>query len=135
MDNYYTFPSHFCLNTCSSGDNYVHARTVDTRLFFSLPTNSLGTRLVWGLLGLAPMIRLWSKLTNYIHLTIMRVNQQCQSNMNMFDKCLTWLWYQPEASSYNTSVISNKLAARFSQLNRQVFILSVIVNVLCMMYI
>ena len=45
MDKYYAFPSHFWLNTCSARDNYAHARTVDTRLFFSPPTKSLGTRL------------------------------------------------------------------------------------------
>ena len=45
VDKYYAFPSHFCLNMCSAGNNYAHARTVDTRLFFSLPTKSLGTRL------------------------------------------------------------------------------------------
>ena len=46
MDKYYMFASHFGLNTCSAGDNYAHAQTVDTRLFFSLPTKSLGMRLV-----------------------------------------------------------------------------------------
>ena len=34
---YYTFPSYYCLNTCSAGGNYVRARTVDTRLFLHLP--------------------------------------------------------------------------------------------------
>ena len=48
---YYTFPSHFCLNTCSAGDNYAHARTVDTRLFLSSPTKSLGMRLLYLLDG------------------------------------------------------------------------------------
>ena len=24
------FPTHFCLNTCSAGDNYAHPQTVDT---------------------------------------------------------------------------------------------------------
>ena len=46
VDKYYVFPSHFCLNTCSARGNYPHAQTVDTRLFFSLPTKSLGMRLV-----------------------------------------------------------------------------------------
>ena len=46
VDMYYAFPSHFCLNTCLAGDNYAHARTVDTRLFLSPPTKSLGTRLL-----------------------------------------------------------------------------------------
>ena len=46
MDKYYAFPSHYFLNTCSAGDNYVHVQTVDTRLFFSPSTKSLGTRLV-----------------------------------------------------------------------------------------
>ena len=45
VDKYYAFPSHFCLNTCSAGDNYAHARTVNTRLFLSPPTKSLGMRL------------------------------------------------------------------------------------------
>ena len=45
VDKYYAFPSHFCLNMCSAGDNYAHVQTVDTRLFFSPPTKSLGTRL------------------------------------------------------------------------------------------
>ena len=45
VDKYYAFPSHFWLNTCSARDNYAHAQTVDTRLFFSPPTKSLGTRL------------------------------------------------------------------------------------------
>ena len=45
VDKYYAFPTHFCLNTCSAGDNYVHAQTLDTRLFLSPPTKSLGTRL------------------------------------------------------------------------------------------
>ena len=31
---YYMFPSHYCLNMCSAVDNYVHERTVYTRLFF-----------------------------------------------------------------------------------------------------
>ena len=35
VDKYYAFPSHFCLNTCSAGDNYAHARTVNTRLSLS----------------------------------------------------------------------------------------------------
>ena len=47
---YGEFPSHFCRNTCSAGDNYAHARTVDTRLFLSPPTKSLGTRLVLSML-------------------------------------------------------------------------------------
>ena len=34
---YDTFPSYYCLNTCSAGGNYVRARTVDTRLFLHLP--------------------------------------------------------------------------------------------------
>jgi len=25
MGKYYVFPSHFCLNRCSAGDNYSHA--------------------------------------------------------------------------------------------------------------
>ena len=40
MDVYYAFD--YCLNTCS----VVYVWTVDTRLFFSPPTKSLGTRLV-----------------------------------------------------------------------------------------
>ena len=51
VDEYYAFPSHFWLNMCSAGDNYAHAQTVDTRLFFSPPTKSLGTRLVYMYLG------------------------------------------------------------------------------------
>ena len=42
VDKYYAFPSPFRLNTCSAGDNYTHARTVDTRLIFSPPTKRLG---------------------------------------------------------------------------------------------
>ena len=45
-DAYDAFPSHYCLNMCSAVDNYTHARTVDTRLFSSPPTKSLGTRLL-----------------------------------------------------------------------------------------
>ena len=47
MDKYDVFPSHYCLNTCSAGDNYSHARTVNTRLFFSPPTKSMGMRLMY----------------------------------------------------------------------------------------
>ena len=36
MSNY-AFPSHFCLTTYSSGDNYVHVRTVDIRYFSLRP--------------------------------------------------------------------------------------------------
>ena len=41
------FFAHTGDEASSVGDNYAHARTVDTRLFFSLPTKSLGTRLVY----------------------------------------------------------------------------------------
>ena len=37
VDKYYAFPSHFCLTMCSAGDNYAHARAVDTRLFSLRP--------------------------------------------------------------------------------------------------
>ena len=58
VDKYYAFSSHFCLNTCSARDNYAHARTVDTRLFFSPPTKSLGTRL-----GLKKLTDFWPVTT------------------------------------------------------------------------
>ena len=37
---------------CLAADNYAHAQTVDTRLFLSPPTKSLGTRLGWQLFRL-----------------------------------------------------------------------------------
>ena len=40
MDKYYAFPSHYCLNTCSAGDNCAQA----LRLFLSPHTKSLVAR-------------------------------------------------------------------------------------------
>ena len=64
MDKYYALPSHFWLNRCSAGDNYAHAQTVDTRLFFSPPTKSLGMRQITHITQVAIVDKVKSGIAN-----------------------------------------------------------------------